>query len=64
MDKIELDDYVWLSLPFSNPWSGRVISIKPTIFGNRYLIEYRIHNLDYDYHYTAITWRMWWRIWK
>lgn len=37
-------------------WTGVILKRKINLLGFRYLVQYRVHDLDYDYHYTTTKW--------
>jgi len=44
---------------------GTVLRVKRKLlpfWGVKYLVQYRVHDLDFDYHYNATKWLGEWRL--
>lgn len=57
MSKYEVGDAVTVrAFVGTDYWSGTVMKIGRGLFGRRYLVKYGVHDLDFNYHTTAMNW--------
>jgi hypothetical protein len=53
----KVGDRVYIRSRFNGSlFTGDILKIRRTLFGKSYLLQYRVHDLDFDYHYETTKW--------